>query len=259
MEPGSRQSTSPDSANLARLRSWYTTPLGQALEEVELAAIREALGTLFGFHLLLVAPPWRGSPIDASRISHRIVMSAVWPAEASLIGSPDQLPVSADSLDLMILPHTLEFSSNPHEVLREADRCLVPEGQALILGFNPFGLWGLWRLLYGWRKRLPWTGRFISHARLRDWLALLGFDALACRPLFFRPPSQSLANVQQLQFLDRLAGRGWPVPAAGYLLLARKRVIGMTPIRPRWRPRRSLLAGGGLIEPSPRSQPRDSL
>ena len=258
METGSRQPSPPDSANLAQLGSWYTTPLGQALEQVELAAVREALGTLFGFHLLLVAPPWQDSPMDASRISHRIIMSAAWPAPARLVGKPDHLPFSADILDLMILPHTLEFSSNPHEVLREVDRCLVPEGQVLILGFNPYGLWGLWRLMYGWRRRLPWTGRFISHSRLRDWLALLGFDTLTCRPLFFRPPSQSLAGVHQLQFLDRLAGRGWPIPAAGYLLLARKRVIGLTPIRPRWRPRRSVLAGG-LIEPSPRSQPRDSL
>lgn len=259
MEPGSRQSTSPDNTHLTRLRSWYSTPLGQALEEVELTAIREALGTLFGFHLLLVAPPWRCSPMDASRISHRVVMSPAWSATTNLIGRPDQLPVAADSIDLMILPHTLEYETHPHEVLREVDRCLVPEGQALILGFNPYGLWGLWRLLYGWRRRLPWTGRFISHTRLRDWLALLGFDTLACRPVFFRPPSQSLATVQQLQLLDRLAGRGWPIPAAAYLLLARKRVIGMTPIRPRWRPRRSLLSGGGLIEPSPRSQPRNSL
>lgn len=251
------QPPSSDNASLAQLNDWFRTPLGQALELAEIAAIREALGTLFGFHLLVVAPPWQGSPIDASRISHRMIMPAVWSPRASLVGSPECLPIAADTLDLMILPHTLEFVGNPHEVLREVDRCLVPEGQVLIQGFNPFGLWGLWRVLYGWRRRLPWTGRFISPSRLRDWLALLGFDTLACRPLFFRPPSQSLASVQSLQLLDRLAGRGWPVPGAGYQLLARKRVVGMTPVRPRWRPRRSLLAGG-LIEPTPRSQTRDS-
>lgn len=258
MEHGSRQSTIADSANLTQLAGWYSTPLGQALEEAELAAIREALGTLFGFHLLLVAPPWQGTPIDASRISHRMTMSSAWSPSSSLVGKPDKLPISADILDLIILPHTLEFADNPHEVLREVDRSLIPEGQVLILGFNPFGLWGLWRLLHGWRRRLPRTGRFISHSRLRDWLALLGFDTLSCRPVFFRPPLQSLAGGQRLQLLDRLAGRGWPIPAAAYLLLARKRVIGLTPVRPRWRPRRGLLSGG-LIEPSPRSQPRGRL
>lgn len=253
-----RQSVMPDAPDLAQLRSWYTTPLGRALEREELAAIRDALGTLFGFHLLLVAPPWQESPLDASRISHRMIMAPDRSLAPGFVGDPEHLPVGADTLDLLILPHTLEVASNPHEVLREADRCLVPEGQVLILGFNPLGLWGMWRLLYGWRGQAPWAGRFIGPTRVRDWLALLGFDILGCRPLFYRPPSQALANLRHLHFLDRLAHRGWPIPAAGYQLLARKRVVGMTPVRPRWRPRRSLLAGG-LAEPSPRSQPREGL
>lgn len=257
MGDGSRQPLITASANLEKLCDWYSTPLGQALELAELTVLRDVLANLFGYHLLVVAPPWQGSPIDSSRIPHRLIMPPTWSTQAGLVGHAEQLPFSADSLDLIILPHTIEFTEQPHEVLREVDRCLVPDGQVLILGFNPYGLWGLWRLLYGWRRRHPWTGRFISHARLRDWLALLGFDTLACRPFFYRPPLQSLSSVQQLHFLDHLAGRGWPVPAAGYQLLARKRVAGMTPLRPRWRPRRSLLAGG-LIEPSSRSQPRNT-
>lgn len=254
----------PDSGpeTLARLSGWYETPLGCALELSELEAVRDALGTLFGYHLLLVSPPWQGSPLDASRISHRWVMPPVWEGEggggASLAGSSQALPLATDSLDTIILPHTLEYAAQPHEVLREVDRCLVPEGHVLILGFNPYGLWGLWRLLYGWRRRLPWTGRFISQTRLQDWLALLGFDTVSCRPVFFRPPSQRLACWQPMQVADRLAARGWPVPAAAYQLIARKRVVGMTPLRPRWRPRRSLLAGG-LIEPSSRSHSRSEL
>ncbi|MBI5462392.1 MAG: methyltransferase domain-containing protein [Gammaproteobacteria bacterium] len=178
--------------------------------------------------------------------------------QVSFAGSSQAFPLATDSLDTIILPHTLEYAAQPHEVLREVDRCLVPEGHVLILGFNPYGLWGLWRLLYGWRRRQPWTGRFISQARLRDWLALLGFDTVSCRPVFFHPPSQRLAFWPPMQMFDRLAARSWPVPAAAYQLIARKRVVGMTPLRPRWRPRRSLLAGG-LIEPSSRSHSRSEL
>ncbi len=238
-----------------QLRDWYRTSLGNALEHAELEAIRDALGTLFGYHLLTVSPPWQDSPLDASRISQRWIMQAGAGPAANVLGLPQALPVTGDSLDTILLPHTLEYTSQPHEVLREVDRCLVAEGHVLILGFNPFGLWGLWRLLYGWRRRTPWNGRFISQTRLRDWLALLGFDTVSCRPIFFRPPSQRLAGWQSLQLLERLAQRNWPVPAAAYLLLARKRVATMTPLRPRWRPRRSVLAGG-LIEPSSHSHSR---
>lgn len=248
-----RQSTDPDT--LARLGGWYASPLGQALEQTELTAIRETLANLFGFHLLLVAPPWQGSPLDTSRISSQLVMPSSRPhgksSQCSLVGGPQALPVRGDSLDLVILPHTLDFVELPHEVLREVDRVLVPEGHVVILGFNPYGLWGLWRLLYGWRRRLPWTGHFISQARLHDWLALLGFDILSCRSLFCRPPVQGRQTLQRLAFMENLMARGWPLSSAAYVLLARKRVVGMTPLRPRWKPRRGLLAGG-LVEPSRR-------
>ncbi|MFN2309422.1 MAG: class I SAM-dependent methyltransferase [Gammaproteobacteria bacterium] len=248
------QTTDQATDNLARLHDWYATPLGQALEQAELAAVREALATLFGYHLMLVAPPWQGSPLEACRIPHRLVMPSRWRADAGLVGQPQRLPVIGDSLDAIILPHILEFVPQPHEVLREVDRCLIPEGHVLILAFNPYGLWGLRRLLQDRCRRMPFMGRFIGQTRLRDWLALLGFDTLDCRPLLFRPPVQRLAATPRLAFLERLAQRGWPVPAAGYQLLARKRVVGLTPLRPRWRPRRGLVAGG-LIEPSQRSGP----
>lgn len=254
MKSGSVSQNEQPADILARLGAWYATPLGEALEAAELSALRDTLATLFGYHLILVAPPWQGSPLEASRILHRVAMPCSWRADAGLVGLPQRLPVAADSLDAIILPHVLEHVAQPHEVLREVDRCLVPEGHVLILGFNPFGPWGLCRMLYARRQRMPWAGNFISQARLRDWLALLGFDTVACRPILFRPPVQGLAATPRLDFLDRLAQRGWPVPAAGYQLLARKRVVGMTPIRPRWRPRRSLLAGG-LIEPTRRSHP----
>lgn len=251
MKPLRSSSVLTDADGLARLTEWYGSPLGKSYENVELSSVREIISTLFGFHLLLVSPPWRDLPLDASRISHRIVMARTEQlGEAGLVGAAQAFPFGTDTLDVVILPHTLEFVERPHEVLREVDRCLIPEGHVLILGFNPYGLWGLWRLLYGWRRRAPWTGRFIGQARVRDWLALLGFDTLACRPLFFRPPLQGRFALQRLEVLDRLARRGWPMPAAGYQLLARKRVVGLTPIRPRWRPRRSLIAG--LIEPSRR-------
>ncbi|MBK6906226.1 MAG: methyltransferase domain-containing protein [Rhodocyclaceae bacterium] len=44
------------------------------------------------------------------------------------------LPFASNSIDLVVVPHTLEFDSNPHQVLREVERVLVPEGQVLVSG-----------------------------------------------------------------------------------------------------------------------------
>ena len=47
-----------------------------------------------------------------------------------------------NSLDLIVLPHALEFTDDPHLMLREAYRVIRPEGQIVIAGFNPFSLFG---------------------------------------------------------------------------------------------------------------------
>jgi ubiquinone/menaquinone biosynthesis C-methylase UbiE len=39
------------------------------------------------------------------------------------------LPLAANSIDLVVMPHTLEFAPDPHQMLREVERVLVPEGQ----------------------------------------------------------------------------------------------------------------------------------
>ncbi|HEB99605.1 MAG TPA: SAM-dependent methyltransferase [Thiotrichales bacterium] len=242
----------------AALRQWYGTPLGRALEAAEAARLRQTLASLFGYHLLLVGGHWQEEdPLDESRIRHcvRMGLDAGLDGPDGLFGEAARLPIASDSLDAIVLSHVLEFSEDPHQVLREVDRCLIPEGHLVVLGFNPFGLWGLRRLLVGWRGEVPWCGRFIGPGRLHDWLLLLGFDVLEAVPFLFRPPVGREGMLRRLAGLERLAERRWPLPGAAFLLLARKRVIGMTPIRPRWRPRRSLLSPGVIgSQRMPRSE-----
>lgn len=234
------------------LADWFRRSPGRELASLESQVLADLIANLFGYHLLVVSPPWRDMPLDASRIPHKVVLDRrPGPGNPSLVGAAEALPVLSDSLDAVVLPHTLDRSGAPHQVLREVDRCLIPEGHVVILGFNPWGIWGLVRMLIGWRGRIPWCLRYVSAGRLRDWLALLGFDVLLVRPIFYRPPLSSATLLSRLDGLERLAGCRYPLPAAAYVLLARKRVIGVTPIRPRWRPRRSLMAPG-LIKPTSR-------
>lgn len=236
------------------LRDWYRTPLGLSLENMELAAVREAMANLFGYHVLLVESPWTGNPLNASRIPHQIHLAYTGRelAQAQLAASASALPIETDSLDVVVLPHVLERSGHPHQVLREVDRCLIPEGHVIITGFSPWGMWGLRRLLTAWRGRVPWCLRFIRPARIEDWLELLGFDILQVRTLFHRPPLQHARILERLRIFERIGDRGWPIPGACYQLLARKRVTTMTPLRPRWRPRRGIL-GASVAEPTRRS------
>ena len=141
----------------------------------------------------------------------------------------------------MLLPHALEFEPDPHAVLREADRVLVGEGQLIVLGFRPASPWG-WRARASRSGFPPGLKRVLSEGRVRDWLVLLGYEIIAVQRYLYNLPLDG--------HCDASLRRGWfyPFPAGAYLLKARKRLYGLTPLRPRKRERRSLL--GGALEPS---------
>lgn len=232
------------------LAEWYKGEPGRTLAAVEQAQIGEVLTNLFGYHLLQLGDTIPCDLLADSRIRHRMLMvheDAPDPPRGAVEGvfaaQPDQMPIDSDAIDVILSPHLLEYALSPHEVLREMERVLIPEGHVVIAGFNPWSLWGVMRLLTGWRKSVPWCGRFYSSARIRDWLTLLGFETVLTRTFFFRPPFSHAGVLRRLDFLERLGRRWWPRLGGVYIVVAKKRVTTLTPIKPRWRPRRSLLQG----------------
>jgi SAM-dependent methyltransferase len=228
------------------LRNWYRGPLGRLLADVELSALAGQLPGLFGYHLMVIDPPWETCALSDSRIPHHIVQRTQWASnsETGVVGHTDMWPVMTDTLDAIILPHTLEITVDPHQVLREAERSLIPDGHLVIIGFNPWSLWGVRRLV-SWRsKEMPWNARFLSVIRIKDWLSLLGFDTLHCHYLFQRPPIQNSRMLGRMQFLEPSQGNGRMLLAGAYILVARKRTVIMTPLKAVRNGRRQLFPVG---------------
>jgi hypothetical protein len=150
-------------------------------------------------------------------------------------------------VDAVLLPHTLELAADPYAVLREADRVLGAEGQLIVLGFRPAGLWGL-RAAASQAGFPPGLRRTLSASRVRDWLGLLSYEILTVHHYLYRTPRALRGSVEAA--IPGILRRGWlyPWPGAAYLIKARKRVYTLTPIRPRLRER--LRVFGGLAEPS---------
>jgi len=209
---------------------------------------------LFGYHLVQIGCPYGADLLVPSRISHRITLDVDGGANngSPLCARADAIPIATDSVDLLILPHTLEFELDPHQVLREAQRMLIADGHVVIIGFNPWSLWGVWRIVLGHRGAPPWCGRFFSMARVKDWLSLLNFDIVRSKMFFYRPPFQSERIMKRLSFLDSAGQRAWPRLGAAYVLVAKKRVIPLTPQRERWVKRRRLVTAG-VAEPTTRT------
>lgn len=249
---------------IRELRKWYQRPFGQLLASAEKAELDRILPNLFGYHLLQVGV---GEPglLSSSRILHRVTMTidedslgedrlqdsgtlnskttGSTMTDSRIRGCPESMPVAPDSVDALLLNHALECTADPHQVLRESERILLPEGNIVILGFNPISLWGISRLLHFRSKKVPWSCRILTIRRIKDWLALLGFEVTFSRQFFFRPPVQHQGVISRLQFLERWGARLWPILGSVYVLTARKKVSTLTPIKPRWRPKRSLVSG----------------
>lgn len=243
----------------ARRRAWFRHAYGRAFATAVHAELARILPNLFGYHLIQLGTADGEGFAASSRIQHNVVIAGR--NDGALPGHLVKaefaaLPIATDAVDVVLLPLVLEFNERPHDVLREVERVLVPEGHVVIVLFNPLSLWGLARFWLKGRQRAPWNGRFFTATRIKDWLALLGFDIVATRSFFYRPPLRHEPSLQRLQFLERSGARWWPIFGAATVLVGRKRVATLTPIKPRWRPRRSVLAAG-LAEPSQRGYRRE--
>lgn len=232
------------------MRAWFACEPGLSLARAEFAFAAEVLPNRFGYHVFQLDNPYGTPLIACSRIQHQVIVAAdAYGAGAALRAKADALPIVSSSLDVLVLPHVLEFASRPHAVLREAERVLIPEGCLFVLGFSPHSLFGMWRLLGGWRGTMPWSGRFLGLARLRDWLALLGFEIERVERLSFRPPLRRGRVHAKIEFVERLGKHFWPVFGNVYGIVARKRVVAVRPIRAAWA-RQRRLSTAGVIEPT---------
>jgi SAM-dependent methyltransferase len=232
--------------------SWLGSSLGRAVLQAESELMSEALDDVFGWELLQLGT-WgpRGTLLSGCRTRRHAVISAsrASTADADIAARLSQLPISSASIDAVVLPHTLEFETDPYAVVREADRVLAGEGQLIVMGFRPFSLWGFRSRAIS-RGYPPGLKRMLGARRIADWLELLGYDLSLTRNYLFAPPWGG--RTPKANEPSRLLRRGWikPWPAGAYLIKARKRVYTLTPIRPKLRERTQAI--GGLVKPTTR-------
>ena len=216
------------------LDSW-NSPLGQYVLAWEQPLIDATVADIFGYNALQLGLP-QLDLLRENRIPFR--QKAGQPAgdhPVDVLCDLRHLPVAANSIDLVVLPHVLEFHDDPHQILREVERVLIPEGQVVLTGFNPLSLWGIRRRFAGTDPGFPWQGQYLSVTRTKDWLQLLGFEVE--RPVYgcFAPPCRTGKWLRRWQWIDGGEGRGNGIAGGTYLLRAVKRVQGMRVILPKWK------------------------
>ena len=221
------------------LGPWLTSPSGSYARRWEEARLAQLTADIFGFNAVQIGLP-EIDGLAASRMPHRWIAHTGVPRESHLqavvVHDFSELPFASQSLDLVVLPHVLEFAHEPHQILREVERVLIPEGQIIVTGFNPASLWGArqaaTRLVS--RPFLPQSGELISVPRIKDWLKLLNMEVHPGHFGCYAPPCDTERWLQRFDFLERTGVRWWPFLGGVYIVQAIKRVKGMRLIGPAW-------------------------
>ncbi len=228
-----------DRAMPIELAEWLETPAGLYVRAWEQRQVDAMVANVFGYHAIQIGlPHW--DLLQANRMPHKVwAHSPAAPygtRSGRLICEPEQLPIDSQSVDLLVLPHTLEWSIDPHRLLREVERVLVPEGHVVITGFNPFSLWGARESLPGLALRLPAAvPSQVSPGRLKDWFKLLSFEPDRGRFGCYAPLCESQKWLLRWRFMEHAGDRWWPACGAVYAISAVKRVAGARLVGPAWR------------------------
>jgi SAM-dependent methyltransferase len=229
---------------------WFSSPLGQRVLSEEQKIVDELLPEMFGYHLMQLGVLPNKPLFSSSATGHQFMIEPlieqlpeplkdVTKSVSENMGSSvnahfEQLPIDADVIDVAIVHHALDFSTHPHQLLREVTRTLIPNGHIVLMGFNPFSLLGVGhtiaRLLsrsYIYRRqRLPVS-------RLKDWFEVLGLELVYSRQGYHGLP----LNRHYSDRLNRIVK--WVLPFWGgvYVLVLRKNITPMTMIQSKWKKR----------------------
>lgn len=225
---------------------WEQLPLGVEIKWLTEQLIATECQTFWGYHMVKLGDLSSQLSLNECRVRNQICQTRTPQPQSSLVGLSDELPFQQNSIDSFILTHELDFSQDPHAVLREVSRCIRADGHLVITGFNPYSLAKLASLIPLKTESMLHQARFFSAGRIKDWLQLLGFEVitekrmLVSELLFERKPEFSS---RRYQWCDRYLNRLGSV----YLLVAEKRELPLSPIKLRWQARPKFTTMGASV------------
>ena len=211
--------------------------LGQYLLQTEQNALNTLLKQHYGKHSLLIGVPSQYRLLENTNLPCHWLITPVIDSEKKISyveGDLKDLPFLTGSLDVVILPHTLEFINHPRQLLAEACRVIKPEGLIVICGFNPYSLWGIHKLMTS-SKTPPWSSNFIQAQKIKHWLRLADFIMEDKKTTLFRPPIKQKSLFNKIDFMEKMGQICFPIFGGVYILVARAKVIPLTPIKMKWK------------------------
>ncbi|MFH1333808.1 MAG: methyltransferase domain-containing protein [Pseudomonadota bacterium] len=220
-----------------KFAAWLKSSLATAVTTAESIGLRSFWKKIQGMNLLILGSTQQAELLKECPIKDRIFVPPQTEESSTerVINTPyNALPVLSDTVDLIVLPHTLEIVEEPHEVLRHVEKALRIGGHLIIIGFNPWSLWGL-RQLFSFRRSAPWSNTFYCAWRISDWLRVLNFEVVKLNRTLYRPPINNMKFFRALKFMEFLGRFLFPFFGGSYVLLAEKKRYVLTPLKEQWK------------------------
>ncbi|MFL0798480.1 MAG: class I SAM-dependent methyltransferase [Cellvibrionaceae bacterium] len=232
------------------LEQWFEQPFGKRLLQQEQVQLNDTLPEMFGFHLLQMSAIPGGLSTVSSTINHRFIFTPEKEYRTSTVSEFEALPLPSDTVDVCILHHALEFSPQPHQLLREAARVTIPHGYMVVFLYNPWSLWGwlkhIRRLCFG---KADSCYHDLHRHRVEDWLRLLDFTPVSITRIAYQPPIQSVNWLERFSAIGYFMQRYQVFGGAAKVLVARKEVSVGSPLHSRWAVLRPKM-GFGVAKPT---------
>lgn len=241
-----------------QLDCWYQQELGRCLVAAEKHALDNVIKNLFGYYIVQINGPNVVNFLSASPILNKVRMDEEMSAGFrgwQVRATRHNLPLVPKSVDVIVLPHVLEFSSTPHEILKNTYQSLVLGGRVVILGFNPISLWGVMK---NWRNHLPSDFNWMRQGKLIRLLSRLGFGIEHTETTFYRPAFLSEKNLDRSLFMEAIGPLCWSNAGAVYIIVAQKVKSAVTFIQAPAFKRRKIFAKSSIPSATSRSIDRVS-
>lgn len=218
---------------------FWQSPLGRSVVQAEQALLQPWLEKSRGYHLLWIGGRSAVDALQASPIRHQMEWRPTLETadhSACLVADPAYLPLPDESVDCVLLVHSLEVLERPHALLKEAARVLLSKGEMLIVGFNPWSLWGSLKWMPSWMQPTQLTlfhqASLLPLNKLDDWLTFVDLQRDECQRGFYRPPCTREKTLSRLARLDqKFTQRQWPLNGIYVLKVSKRLGCPIQPLR----------------------------
>ena len=223
-----RQALYPLKQSIPLVEAWFSSPLGKAIFNAQQHCLEGVLKKLYGSSVLQLSI-LRDPSFKTLDCALPLAMGPLPGGAVQALCDDGQLPVGTNLMDIAVIHHYMEYSQNPHQLLKEVSRILTPSGYVVIVGFNPHSFLGLRSVFGRFQRQGILHNHPVSAKRIADWLTLLDFTVTDVRYGFYQLPFNTFSHSRKFNFINRyLNAKQWPL-GGFYVLIAKKEVAPLTP------------------------------